>query len=250
MRPAGVAFRRSRKHVFCFSPAAGYAAAEPALCALEAWSFLIDTLLYDLLGIEPAATAAEIKAAHRAAAKRFHPDRGGDGARFVAVTRAYHVLSDPALRRRYDETGLFDAAEADAAHADLVVTLASALNHVLSRTRLPINGTDFVAEMRRLIAAGRDVVGEELADIEVRLAALQAARQRIRRKDAAENLFLAVIDSQIRTLARAQVAKRGVIEVQGRAIEELERYNSVVDVIRAVQPGGGGADDPARDKPA
>lgn len=229
---------------FCFSRAPGYAAAKPALCALEAWSFLIDTLLYDLLGIEPAATAAEIKAAHRAAAKRFHPDRGGDSARFVAVTRAYNVLSDPKLRRRYDETGLFDAAEADAAHADLVVTLSSALNHVLSRTRLSIDSTDLVVEMRRLIGIGRDVVAEELAEIEARLAALQAARQRIRRKDEAENLFLGVIDNQIRKLARAQIAKRTVIEAQARAIEELERYDSMVDIIRSVQ-GGGGADDPA-----
>lgn len=201
---------------------------------------MIDTLLYDLLDLVPTASPAEIKQAHRAAAKRFHPDAGGDAARFVAVTRAYRVLSDPERRRRYDETGLFDAAEADTAQADLVVTLSSALNHVLSRTQIPIDSTDIVAEMRRLIEAGREVARDELAGIETRLAALQEARTRIRRKDERENLFLAVIDGQIRKLARAQVLKRSVLDAQRHAVEELERYDSVVEMIRAVQPGVGG----------
>lgn len=198
---------------------------------------LIDTLLYDLLDVAPSASPAEIKQAHRVAAKRLHPDAGGDAARFVAVTRAYRVLSDPERRRRYDETGLFDAAEADTAQADLVVTLSSALNLVLSRTALSIDSTDVVAEMRRLIQAGREVAEEELAGIAARLGALQEARGQIRRRDSQENLFLAVIDAQIRKLSRAQVVKRGVLDAQARAAEELERYDSVVEVIRSVQSG-------------
>lgn len=201
---------------------------------------MIDTLLYDLLDVAPTASPAEIKQAHRLAAKRLHPDAGGDAARFAAVTRAYRVLSDPERRRRYDETGLFDAAQADAAQADLIVTLSSALNHVLSRTALPIDSTDIVTEMRRLIEAGREVARDELAGIEARLAALREARGRIRRKDSQENLFLAVIDGQIRKLARAQVLKRSVLDAQSHAVEELERYDSVVEMIRAVQPGAGG----------
>ena len=212
---------------------------------------MIDTLLYDLLDVAPTASPAEIKQAHRLAAKRLHPDAGGDAARFVAVTRAYRVLSDPERRRRYDETGLFDAAEADTAQADLIVTLSSALNHVLSRTTLPIDSTDIVAEMRRLIEAGREVAQDELTGIEARLTALREARTRIRRKDSRENLFLAVIDGQIRKLARAQVSKRNALAAQERALDELAGYDSLVEVIRAVQPGlGPGEEDTGETEPA
>jgi curved DNA-binding protein CbpA len=201
---------------------------------------LTDTLLYDLLEVEPTASAAEIKTAHRQAAKRFHPDRGGDSARFVAITRAYSVLSDPDRRKRYDATGQFDADEADNSHADLIFTLSSVLNHVLSSSRLAIDSTDFVSEMRRLVAASRDVTAEELAAIEERLEALQAARARIRRKDEAENLFSTVIDGQIRKLTQARITKRNVLAAQERATEELERYDSMVDIIRSVQSGAAG----------
>jgi curved DNA-binding protein CbpA len=49
------------------------------------------------------ATDAEIKAAHRKLAKRYHPDAdGGDTLRFLRVQEAYRMLSDPLLRREWD----------------------------------------------------------------------------------------------------------------------------------------------------
>lgn len=57
---------------------------------------------YDVLGLAPNATAAEIKAAWRRAARDFHPDRGGSDARFHLAAEAYEVLSDPARRADYD----------------------------------------------------------------------------------------------------------------------------------------------------
>ena len=58
---------------------------------------------YAALGLQPSATAAEIKSAYRRAALDSHPDRpGGDGARFRSLGRAYAVLSDGAKRTEYD----------------------------------------------------------------------------------------------------------------------------------------------------
>lgn len=62
--------------------------------------------LYDDLGVEPTATEDEIKAAYRKKATRSHPDRGGDAAEFKKAANAFGVLSDPAKRQRYDDTGL------------------------------------------------------------------------------------------------------------------------------------------------
>ena len=59
---------------------------------------------YKALGVARGATKAEIKAAHRKLAKRHHPDKAQtDGRRFLEVQEAYRVLSDPLLRREWDE---------------------------------------------------------------------------------------------------------------------------------------------------
>src|SRR3954468_8436802 len=58
---------------------------------------------YRELGVTRGASEAEIKKAHRALAKRFHPDSfGGDTNRFLAVQEAYSLLSDPLRRREWD----------------------------------------------------------------------------------------------------------------------------------------------------
>jgi DnaJ domain len=60
---------------------------------------------YDLLGVTPDATTAQIKSAYRKLAKQYHPDvnTGSDAAeRFREITEAYDTLTDPDRRRRYD----------------------------------------------------------------------------------------------------------------------------------------------------
>jgi hypothetical protein len=58
---------------------------------------------YRVLDVKTSATAAEIKYAYHAAAKRAHPDAGGSHDAMERVNRAYQVLSDPVRRRYYDD---------------------------------------------------------------------------------------------------------------------------------------------------
>ena len=58
---------------------------------------------YHVLGVLRGATTAQIKAAHRRLAKRYHPDGStGDEARFLALQEAYQLLSDPERRLEWD----------------------------------------------------------------------------------------------------------------------------------------------------
>jgi tetratricopeptide (TPR) repeat protein len=80
---------------------------------------------YALLGVEPDAAPAQIRAAYLVAAKRYHPDalaragipaeiRGRAGKVFAAIGKAHAVLSNPAQRRDYDARLDLDEADLDA----------------------------------------------------------------------------------------------------------------------------------------
>ncbi len=61
---------------------------------------------YEALGVEPSAGEAEIKAAYRRLARKFHPDvskEKGAEERFKSVNEAYEVLRDKEKRSAYDQ---------------------------------------------------------------------------------------------------------------------------------------------------
>jgi curved DNA-binding protein len=64
--------------------------------------------LYEVLGVRPNATAADIRRAYRDHARRLHPDVAGHRAdgRMAEINDAWFVLRDPARRAAYDRTFL------------------------------------------------------------------------------------------------------------------------------------------------
>ncbi|KAJ8910877.1 hypothetical protein NQ315_000508 [Exocentrus adspersus] len=64
---------------------------------------------YKILGVHRKASQQEIRKAYKQLAKEWHPDKTTDqnaGERFVEISQAYELLSDPDRRKRYDDKGI------------------------------------------------------------------------------------------------------------------------------------------------
>lgn len=68
-----------------------------------------ETRLYDLLGVGPSSSDADIKVGYKKQALKHHPDKNRDNPdaadKFKEVSRAYEVLQDPQKRQVYDQYG-------------------------------------------------------------------------------------------------------------------------------------------------
>ncbi|OUD85146.1 Chaperone protein DnaJ [Clavibacter michiganensis subsp. michiganensis] len=61
-----------------------------------------DRTPYEVLGVDPAADTATIRAAYRRLVRATHPDTGGQAHLFHAVQRAWELVGDPDDRAAYD----------------------------------------------------------------------------------------------------------------------------------------------------
>ncbi len=60
---------------------------------------------YSVLGVSREASEEDIKKAYRKLAHQYHPDKGGNEAKFKEVNEAYQVLSNKEKRSQYDSFG-------------------------------------------------------------------------------------------------------------------------------------------------
>lgn len=67
---------------------------------------------YKVLGVARDASAATIKKAFRQLARKYHPDAGGDEAKFKELNEAYEVLSNEKSRKLYDQFGTANPSQA------------------------------------------------------------------------------------------------------------------------------------------
>lgn len=167
---------------------------------------------YEILGVGRSASAAEIKAAYRAAVKTAHPDRGGDAHLFAALTEAFDVLSDPKEREFFDQHGQRRPKIRPEAIRDVVIPIVNAYAQESSDI---FSNTPFQIVARELIGKARRDGAAELQDIARQLARLRALRVKA---------------------ATDQAKITPVVEAVERVIKILEENRAtIVNALEAVQ---------------
>ncbi len=188
--------------------------------------------LYADLGVPPSASAAEIARAFRKRAKTTHPDAGGDAAAFERIVRAKIVLSEPARRAKYDQTGEVDDTPDRSAQQvlDLIAkALESSLQWLCTSNSDPA-AFDMLAHMRKNMTAEVTQARQNRAEGEALLRRVEKVSGRFTIKHKGEtNQVEALVAGRIADLRRRLAVSDGQIALFETAIEALKAYSYRVD---------------------
>jgi curved DNA-binding protein CbpA len=188
--------------------------------------------LYQVLGLDAAATSAEIKAAYWRRAKTAHPDGGGSEQEFGKVKLAHAVLSDPERRARYDRTGEVEEPEPDNTDQGALALIGMMLEAVLMSERDPIE-CDLVAVMKMQFLAQIDEVSRGLKITRRSIERAERMRGRFRRNKPGDNTIERVLDWEIDVLKRSARKNEAALTQRERAIALLNDYDFVHDIATA-----------------
>ncbi len=183
--------------------------------------------LYGELGIRADATAAEIDRAYRRRARAVHPDAGGSAEAFQALSRAYEILSDPERRRLYDETGETREPPRDTVTTRAMQHIGELVGSVLD-SDVPFEGVD-------LVAAIRDTLAKQAADVAAAIARLDNQAQRAEamarrfRRASGENLIRRTLERRAGEIRRSAARMQKEADAFAKAIEILADYDFDVD---------------------
>jgi curved DNA-binding protein CbpA len=163
--------------------------------------------LYGELGIDPSATAAEVKRAYRKKIAKAHPDReGGKNDTAVALNEAWRVLGDEAKRKAYDETGATDSADQREGklRSELIGNFCE-----LVQSHQDVDHTDIVKELRIAINKLIQQHRQEIPKVRQKIAKLEKVRRRITRKKGPNLLadsLASVVKEHERVIAKIEQA--------------------------------------------
>jgi len=193
---------------------------------------------YAVLDLPRSASVASIKAAYRTRARMTHPDRGGEPAEFMVVVKAFGVLSDPAARRLFDETGRVDEDGARSHRQGVATILAEMFDTAVSTALslgLPLQRVNFVEQMASAVRKQSAEAGSGYRRLEADLAALKALRTRIRRRDGQPNIFVQRLDEQVQNKTQELVDAAQRQALLETALTELSNYDSEVELFSALE---------------
>jgi curved DNA-binding protein CbpA len=201
--------------------------------------------LYEALGVAKDASPEEIKAAHRQAVKRTHPDAGGAPDAFARVQHAYGILSDQRRRRRYDETG----AEQDTKDPEAIIramamsTVAGKLNQLCTTPEVDPRSFDLVVGMYELIDAEAEGLRGQIKESRFMQERFRQFERRLKRKAGLDgpDMVTPLITAQVEAHAQRILTLEEGLKVLAAARAIAKEYVYAVDPVQQMVHMGTGA---------
>lgn len=174
--------------------------------------------LYESLGVDKGASAAEIKDAYKAQSKKHHPDKGGDNDKFQEISHAYSILKDDKKRARYDSTG-------QEKETPFEVRFTEFIQHTLIKyvDEVDVDTTDLLDKLKNF-AKGKIMEGEGMiGKMKAQLKKLEKVNKRMTAKGV--NSISKVIEMNIYEIKRQVAEVEDNIKFLGEVLECLGSYH-------------------------
>lgn len=180
---------------------------------------------YAELGVGRDATIDEINSAWKDAAKRTHPDKGGDPKEFLRASRALTILRDPEKRRRYDTHG--DADETlDHTTADALTIIANLMEQMLlDDSGIPTH-LDLVKVWSDCVSLAKREMQKEIAQLAEAERRSERIIKRFRRK---RPLPANLVQRMMADVTNNFATQRG------RALLKLAAYDKAMELLKDYQ---------------
>ena len=181
---------------------------------------------YEILEVPRDADAGTIKRAYRRKAQKAHPDRDqstGSGDRFRALQIAYDVLSDPARRARYDETG--ETHEGPTIETQALAYVAGLL-HAMLDVVVDVEHFALGVQMKKQCE-------DELRNVRIGMAKLRDLQGRRRRalKRISGPRLGAMVEAEIRQFEDAIAKQLERVEILQMALQIIDKHDYQADVV-------------------
>lgn len=157
---------------------------------------------YEILGLQHNCTDKEIKQAYKMAAKKYHPDKGGNPKQFALVQLAYDTLKDKDKRQRFDDQGFMDG-DNTVEKSEQVVQLLQQLFFSILQNSNPefFDSLDLIGSLKANIETEILKLEESIAGIKQleikQKKALKALKNKLKRKENKPNMLLHALEASI-----------------------------------------------------
>lgn len=178
---------------------------------------------YAQLGVSVTATIKEIRQAFRRLVKRAHPDGGGDSASFAALVRACNVLSDPASRARYDQTGEAEPPQPSNLDCHALEEISRALGALVSSERDLVE-MDVMSDLARHFVLLKKDAEDRQNRLNIRKNRASYLRVMVTCYKEENNLLEGIMNHHIEKIDRGIDILNEEVKKYERAIEILNEY--------------------------
>lgn len=194
---------------------------------------------YKILGVPRTASAKEIRTAYKNLAKVMHPDkhphatdseRAAYEQQFKDIEAAYRILSDPAKRAYYDQTGLDGLPTVDGLARDKLMQLFDSIVAGAIACKDPTAHAPVFLDLVRDELTEARQTARDAVQMHTDLA---AKLNKLKRKVVAkgDNLFVEVVEKRLAAAQRALLLLDTELRAVDAALELLDAYDVDISTV-------------------